>query len=116
MNQAIARKVTLEDVLRLVLPLDTVVIGDPAGRSINWVSILTELSQIQDQVHLGDIVIVPEAVQQQANVAELTEFLQTVASLASALLTFHPFPDALKEVVAAQDLPVVTVLGRSTLR
>ncbi len=116
MNQTIASKVTLEDVLRLVLPLDTVVVGDPAGRSINWVSILTELTQIQDQVHLGDIVILPEAVQQNADLAELIECLETIASLAAALLTFSPVPDPVNEAAASRDLPVVTVLGKSTMR
>jgi purine catabolism regulator len=116
MNQTIVSKVTLEDVLRLVLPLDTIVFGDPAGTSINWVSILTELTQIQNQVHLGDIVIMPEAVQQNADLAELKDCLESIAELAAALLTFYPFPEDANEVAASKNLPIVTVIGESTLR
>lgn len=118
MNQAPANKVTLNDVLRLVLPLDTIIIGgDHSGRIANWVTVLTELSQLEDQVHAGDIVMLPVAIQENAAPADLAGSLQEIVELgAAALLTFRPISEGLAQSALSYGLPILIVGGDETLR
>lgn len=118
MNHTPVNKVTLNDVLRLVLPLDTVVKGgDHSGRAANWVTVLTELSHLEDQVQAGDIVLLPAAIQDNAAPADLAASLQAIVELgAVALLTFHPISEDLAHIAWNHDLPMLVVGGNATLR
>ncbi|HCB49315.1 MAG TPA: hypothetical protein DEP47_07300 [Chloroflexi bacterium] len=118
MNHTPANRVTLNDVLRLVLPLDTTVVGgDHSGRIANWVTVLTELSQLEDQVHAGDIVMLPVALQENAALAKLASSLQTIVELgAAALLTFRPISEDLTQLASRHDLPIVIISGDETFR
>ena len=118
MNHTPANRVTLNDVLRLVLPLDTIVLGgDHSGRIANWVTVLTELSQLEDQVHAGDIVMLPVALQENAALAKLASSLQAIVELgAAALLTFRPISEDLTQLASRHDLPIVIISGDETFR
>jgi purine catabolism regulator len=118
MNHTPANRVTLNDVLRLVLPLDTTVVGgDHSGRIANWVTVLTELSQLEDQVHAGDIVMLPVALQENAALAKLASSLQAIVELgAAALLTFRPISEDLTQLASRHDLPIVIISGDETFR
>lgn len=118
MNHTPANRVTLNDVLRLVLPLDTIVVGgDHSGRIANWVTVLTELSQLEDQVHAGDIVMLPVALQENAALAKLASSLQAIVELgAAALLTFRPISEDLTQLASRHDLPIVIISGDETFR
>ncbi len=118
MNQQKANKVTLDDVLRLVLPLNTAVVGGQhAGRVASWVTILTELAKLQEQVHAGDIVILPAVLHDQFDPSSLAGGLPGIARLsAAALLTFRPIPDDIAAIAAEYDLPILIVTGDVTLR
>ena len=118
MNQPQASKVTIDDVLRLVLPLDTLVVGgDHAGRYADWVTILTELTHFQNQVRAGDIVILPAALQEQSDPAALAGSLPVIAGLsAAALMTFRPVSDKVAKIAADHDLPILIVMDDTTLR
>ncbi|HUS93811.1 MAG TPA: helix-turn-helix domain-containing protein [Patescibacteria group bacterium] len=118
MNQSSAATVTLDDVMRLVLPLTTIVIGgDYSGRQANWVSILTELDNLEGQILAGDIVFLPDALQQSASDVTLAEMIQSLAWLsASALLTFRPISKNVIQAAEFNDLPVMIVSGDVTLR
>lgn len=118
MNQSTGTRVTLNDILRLVLPLNTRVEGDgDTGRTANWVSVLTQFDGLQNQVQPGDIVIVPTALQRQAGEAALAESLAELAHLrASALLVFQPVARGTARRAAEYDLPILVVSGDVTLR
>lgn len=54
-------EINIGDVLRLALPLDTVLLGDghEARRHVNWVAILTRWDDFESQVEPNDLAIVP---------------------------------------------------------
>ena len=118
MTQSSAATVTLDDVLRLVLPLTTVVVGgDQTGRQANWVSILTELENLEGQILAGDIVFMPDTLQDSATDMTLVEMIPSLARLsAAALLTFRPISDPVIQAAEMNDLPVMIVSGDVTLR
>ncbi|NIP24081.1 MAG: hypothetical protein GWO38_09740, partial [Phycisphaerae bacterium] len=60
-EQKAPNKVTLADVLRLVLPLNTEVLGGlpTDNRLVNWAAMLIDIKDISEQVQTGDLVIVP---------------------------------------------------------
>jgi purine catabolism regulator len=110
MDKRIADKVTLADVLRLALPLSTCVVGDQdTARVAHWVSVLTELANLQEQIHPGDIVIVPPYMSRQAPERELLAGLSEMARLsAAALILFQPLPEA---VIGAAETLGMTILA-----
>jgi purine catabolism regulator len=111
--------VTLSDVLKLTLPLNTAIVGasDQRDRVINWIAILTDWRQVRDQVQLGDLVIIPPALQAIATEAELKESLQTMSSVAiSSVLVFDEVSDSATSVAKSLDLPIVVVPSDTSMR
>jgi purine catabolism regulator len=118
MSQLSTPEVTLDAVLRLVLPLSTATVGsDYSGRPANWVTILTELSELNNQVQAGDIVILPANLQAGANLKALKQLLTGLSELsASALLTFRPIADNIASEAENSGIPILIVTGDVTLR
>ncbi len=118
MSQLPAPEVTLDAVLRLVLPLSTATVGSEyAGRAANWVTILTELNELPNQVMAGDIVILPANLQKGANSASLKKLLTELNELSvSALLTFRPIADSVVSEAELNEIPILIVTGDVTLR
>jgi purine catabolism regulator len=118
MDQTPAAKVTVADLLRLVLPLNTEVSGgDDTGRAANWVAVLTELSQPHDQVQAGDVVILPAAVQEQATESLLAKSVQLIAKVpAAALLTFGAVPVMVVRTAEELGLPILIIPESATFR
>jgi purine catabolism regulator len=118
MDQSTADKVTLADVLRYALPLDTRLEGShDTSRAANWVAILTELSALADQVQPGDIVIVPRSVQDQASERELIGSLAEMASSSvTALLLFLPLTDPVVRSATDLNLPILAVPNSALAR
>jgi purine catabolism regulator len=118
MEHSYPSDVTLDNVLRLVLPLSTEVVGgEHVGRQVSWTSILTEFSKLQDQVRVGDIVIMPEGLQAQVDDKTLAEGLGILAnSSAAALLVFKPVSATVIQAAADYDLPILVVYGDVSLR
>ncbi len=58
-------QVNIGDILRLVLPLNTDVIGGARStrRGINWATVLTSWSDLSSQVVPGDLVLIPPHLQ-----------------------------------------------------
>lgn len=118
MDQTPAARVTVADLLRLALPLNTEVQGGAdTGRTANWVAVLTELSQPQDQVRAGDVVIMPAALQDETTEPLLAGSVQFIAELpAAALLTFRALPAAVVGVAQELGMPILIVPGSVTFR
>lgn len=118
-EQKIPNKVTLADVLRLVLPLNTQVLGGlPAeNRLVNWAAMLTDFNEIPDQVQTGDLVIVPPALQEQMKSRGFINAIKTLSDLSvSAVLTFNPVSTTVEKAAVANDLPVFVVIGDTSVR
>lgn len=111
-------QVTLDDVLRLALPLNTIVTGGEAtGCLVTWVTVLTEANHLQDQVQGGDIVILPAPLQAQLGEKKLAQILPALARIqAAALLTLCPVSAEVAAAAAANQLPILVVSGDATLR
>jgi purine catabolism regulator len=118
MEQSYAKEVTLDNVLRLVLPLSTKVVGgEHVGRQVSWTSVLTEFSKLQDQVRAGDIVILPHGLQAQVDDKTLAEGLGVLAdNSAAALLVFNPVSTNVIQAAAGYGLPILVVFGDVSLR
>ena len=118
MDQTPAARVTVADLLRLALPLNTKVQGGAdTGRTANWVAVLTELSQPQDQVQAGDVVIMPAALQDETTEPLLAGSVQFIAELpAAALLTFRALPATVVGVAQELGMPILIVPDSVTFR
>ncbi len=113
-----ASGITIGDVLRLVLPLNTKVVGGvDSGRLVNWLAVLTEFSHLSDQVRSGDIVILPPVLQRAVKESAIAEILIFMAELpAAALIAFNPISDHLVRIARAHELPILIISGDTTLR
>jgi len=118
MDKSYASDVTLDNVLRLVLPLSTVVLGGKhAGRQVSWTSVLTDFSGLQDQVRAGDIVILPSGLQAQVDDETLVEGLEILAkNSTAALLVFNSVSNYVIQAADKHSLPILVVSSDVTLR
>ena len=112
-------QVTLSDVQKLALPLNTIMTGsaDHQSRVINWVVVLTDWIGIREQVQLGDLVIIPTSLQTNASTAELLSGLQTMGALAVAGVVLF---DGVDSVIQAEskniDLPLLIITDDLPMR
>ncbi|MDX1613195.1 MAG: helix-turn-helix domain-containing protein [Candidatus Promineifilaceae bacterium] len=113
-----ASQVALAEVLRLVLPLSTQVVGQPdTGRLVTWVAVLTELDHYERQAQAGDIIILPAALQREADARTLTAAIPPLTDLSvAALLVFAPLPQAVNEAALTRKLPILVVDSDVSLR
>lgn len=118
MDKPTADKVTLADVLRYALPLNTRFVGNrDGGRVANWVAVIADLENLQEQIHPGDIVIVPASVLDQTPQPALLERLSEIASLsAAAVILFQPLSDSVTRWAEMADLAILTVPEEASLR
>lgn len=105
-------QVTLEDVLKLALPVNSKLIGrsDSLNRVINWVVVLTDWIGIREQVQISDLVVVPQTLQSSVSNAELLNGLQTMGALAvGGVILFDEVDPFLAGEAENIDLPLVIV-------
>ena len=107
------------DVLRLALPLQTVVMAQAqqTRRNLFWAVILTDWKHLTEQVQLGDLVIVPPNLQAQVTDADLQKRLQNIARLSvAAVLFFNDVSDDISNSAKTLDLPILIVPSSSSVR
>ena len=93
MAQAVNNRVSLADVVRVALPIDskfaTEVIVEK--RPINWVASLTELDNLSQQVQSGDLVVVPPTLQAKADAPKMRILIESLEKAdVSACIFFDP--------------------------
>jgi PucR family transcriptional regulator, purine catabolism regulatory protein len=120
MNQSAPDEViTLSDILRLALPLNTHFVA-PAGetqRQVNWVTVLTAWPCLADEVRAGDLVILPPALQHDTGEAPLLEHLNTLANLAAAaFLLFDDVSEKMRQAALQHNMPLLIVPPGTPLR
>jgi purine catabolism regulator len=118
MDKLTANKVTLADVLRYALPLNTRIAGNmDTGQVAHWVAVLTDLARISEQIQPGDIVIVPANVLVQAPGQLLLARLSKIAELsAAALILFQPLAEPLAQWAKSADMAILVVPEHASLR
>ena len=114
-----AGDINIGDLLRLALPLDTTVIGGGADprRYVNWVAIVSEWANLEEQVEPNDLVLVPARLQGQLTARTAADLLRPLAELpAAALLCFDAVADELRPVLDELHLTVLVAPDGSTPR
>ncbi len=109
-NQSLANDITLGDILRMSLPLDTVCLAGSrhANRPVRWVAQITSWEQLPTQVATGDLVMVSANLQNSPAQLQLKQSLAALAALdVAGLLMFAPLPPAVREKSLQLDLAVL---------
>ncbi|WP_374689044.1 helix-turn-helix domain-containing protein [Promineifilum sp.] len=112
-------EINVGDVLRLALPLNTALIGggEEARRYVNWVAVLAEWDNLEEQIEPNDLVLVPPALQATLTPDNAAATLAPLAEFPVAgLLWFGEFGEARAQVADALNLTVVVVPPPASLR
>ncbi len=114
-----AGQVNVGDLLRLALPLDTTLqgVGADPRRYVNWLAVVTEWANLEEQVEPNDLVLIPAGLQGQLTAGNAGERLRPLAELpAAALLYFSPIADELKPVLDELQLTILVAPPEATPR
>ncbi len=112
-------KVTLNDVVKLALPLNTHAVAETDARSrvVNWLYILTDWRNARDQIQIGDLIVLPPNMQASLSEAELQELIQELGGGAvGGLLVFSDMSDTAVALCASLDVPLLRLPEDASLR
>lgn len=118
-NPSSPHEVNISDVLRLALPLKTVVVAGkaPARREVKWVVVLTSWENLSLQVQVGDLVILPLELQEKLSDKLLQNKIPRLARLAAAgLLLFKPVSEKIINEATKLDLPLLVAPAETSVR
>ncbi|MCA9969868.1 MAG: helix-turn-helix domain-containing protein [Anaerolineales bacterium] len=118
-NQPILSEVNIGDVLRMVLPLNTLVAAGETQtrRNVAWFALLSTWQDLADHVKAGDLVIVPTWLHNQITTERLQVQLQFFATLPIAgLLFFQPVADEVVETANSLQMPLLIVPPDTAVR
>lgn len=107
-----ADEVNIGDLLRLALPLNTVVANasDHVRRAVHWAVLLTSWRELPEQVKAGDLVLIPPTLQRQASATLLQRKLEALSQQAvCGLVLFEPIDGELIANFDATELPLLLV-------
>jgi purine catabolism regulator len=118
MDRSASDKITLADVLRYALPLKTRVVGSQdTGRVANWVTMVTDLTALEEQIQPRDIAIVPANVMGQLSEPELLKRLPRFIDLSvAALIARQPVSDTVVRWAQKADLVILAIPDKASLR
>jgi PucR family transcriptional regulator, purine catabolism regulatory protein len=111
--------ISLSDILRLTLPLNTIFLAGAGGtqRQVSWVAVLTGWHRLAEEVRTGDLVILPPALQKETGEAELHRHLSTLETLSpAAFLLFQDVSAVTRQTAVELNLPLVIVPPATPLR
>jgi purine catabolism regulator len=112
-------EINIGDVLRLSLPLDTVVIGgaSQARRNVHWVVLLTAWDGLEEQVQAGDLAVLPPVLQSTVTDVALKEKLIVLSDLAVAgLLVFQEVSDEVGQEAGSLSVPLLVIPPGNSVR
>ena len=115
----VPHEVTIGDLLRLALPLDTRLIGGgrETRRNVHWVAILTDWEGLENQVLPNDLVIITPNLQQELQSTKLDERVGWLAGLPVAgLVLFTDQSDEFAQRIELLNVTVLVVPEDSTAR
>lgn len=111
--------INIGDLLRLALPLDTNLVGSNAEprRYVNWVAVLTDWANVEEQVQPNDLVLVPAALQHRLMGTGVVDLLRPLAELPSAaLFFFDPIAADVEGALNELRLTALVAPAKSSLR
>ena len=112
MNEQALDQITISDLLRLALPLNTAAMGgaEQARRAVEWVVLLTSWDAVEDQVQLNDLVIVPPSLQIKINEPALKQKLALLAEInISGVILFYSVSGEIGEQANKLQIPLLVV-------
>lgn len=118
-NQPILTEINIGDVLRLALPLKTVVVAGETHtrRNVNWFALLSTWQDLTDHVKAGDLVIVPAWVRQRVNDTDLITHLHLFTDLfVAGVLFFEELPEAVMAEVSHLQMPILIAPPETPVR
>ncbi|MFQ5437022.1 MAG: hypothetical protein ACE5FD_19360, partial [Anaerolineae bacterium] len=118
-NQPLANDITIGDILRLSLPLDTVCLAGKrhATRTVRWVAQLTTWDQLSTQAVASDLVMVSADLQSRPTQSKLKQSLAALTALdVAGLLLFAPLKPEVEKQADHLDLPVLIVPAQMSPR
>lgn len=119
MEKTPLNEVNIGDILRLALPLKTLVMGSAsqARRSIKWVVLLTTWDAIKQQVHAGDLVIAPPHLQAALSDTAFIAHLETLAAISiPGVLCFQSVSKAVAKAAGELGLPLLIAPPETAVR
>ena len=119
MNEQPLDQITISDLLRLTLPLNTTAMGgaEQARRAVDWVVLLTSWDGIEEQVQLNDLVIVPPMLQAQITTSIFKQKLALMAEInAAGLLLFDAVPEEVGEQANLLNTQLLIVPANNSVR
>lgn len=118
--QIAPEEVNIGDILRLALPLKTVVICGDGGaqrRRVQWVALLSASEELVDQARGGDLAVVPPAVQHQLTDAHFQKQLALLANKrVSGMLVFEPVSEQVSAAAAKANMPILVAPEGTSVR
>lgn len=118
-DQSLLSDINIGDILRLALPLNTVIVAGESQtrRNVTWFALLTTWQVLGDHVHAGDLVMVPRWVQEQTTTADLRQHLRYFATLpAAGLLFFSAVSDEIAALANELQLPLLVLPDETPVR
>lgn len=118
-NESELADINIGDILRLALPLNTLLLGGgaQARRNVNWVALLTSWEDVEAQVKPNDLVLVPTALQQQLTADDAAALLSLLAALPAAGVVFlGPIDEPTMELLDGLNLPALIVPATTSIR
>ena len=99
--------INIGDVLRLALPMNTILLGGgaQARRLVNWVAVLSSWDDLESQLKPNDLVLVPETLQQTLTPDNVEQKLGPLAELpVSGLLFLNPVDETTADLAGCSEL------------
>lgn len=112
-------EINIGDVLRLALPLDTMLIGGglEARRYVNWVALLTSWDDLETQAEPNDLVIIPPHLGATLSPANAGPILQSLAEFPiSGLVWLGKFGEDLAQMAESLNLTILVTPENASVR
>lgn len=119
LNNGSPAEINIGDVLRLALPLDTLLIGGgtEARRYVNWVAILTGWDDLEGQAQPNDLIIIPPQLQSSIYAASARPIMESLAEFpVSGLVWIGELDEKLVQIAESLALTILIAPAGSSVR
>lgn len=113
------QSITISDVLRMALPLETAVLSDATltRQIVRWTVLLTSWQDLSTQTHADDLVLVPPSLQDEIDNTMLSVRLQELNKIGAAgIIFFKPLADKIKKASSKWALPILIAPPSNPIR
>lgn len=116
-NQTELNDITISDVMRMSLPLETAVLSNTSlsRQNVRWTVLLTSWQDLVNQAQTDDLVLVPPTLQSIIDITDLSVRIQELISInAAGIVFFNDLPKKIKKSAEKWDIPIL-IVPESTL-